>query len=89
MRIGRMARRDALYDVSVSARTFGKIEETVISPRDFTEIVDANLDKATGRIKHGRIQCFGEFKSECSQSENRVNSIKKIKRSASRKPIFK
>ena len=50
MRIARIARHGALYDDSVSARTFETIGASIINPIDFAEIADVHLAKAAGAI---------------------------------------
>ena len=55
MRITRIARPDALYGASVSARTSETIEESIINPIDPDEVVDANLVRAKNTGKYSRM----------------------------------
>ena len=59
MRIGRIARSDALYDASIPAQIPVEIEQVIINPIDFDEIVEADITKATEIIKFALIEGYG------------------------------
>ena len=85
MRISRIVSHDALYYASVSAQTFEAIGETIIiSPIDFGEIVNVNLTKSTGDIKHNHIQGIDEFMLKFAINVYRSDFLQEIKRSANR-----
>ena len=72
-----------------SAQTVETTNEMIINPTDPGKIVDVNSVKASGDIRHSRIQGFGEFTAGFSTSVNRANLIKKIKRFGNRKRILR
>ena len=87
--IDRIAGNDALYGASVAVQTFETIRDAIINPIDLADIADVNSTKETVNIKHHRIHRIGEVMLQFPKNANCANLLKKIKMSASRKPVLK
>ena len=88
-RIARISRPDALYGATASAQTSERIDEAIMNPIDFAEIVDVNLTKSAGNMKRYRVQGFGEFTLKLMGKYNPSKFGEENKRSGNRKPISK
>ena len=75
MRIARIARPVALYDASFSAQTFENIDESIIYPIDFAEVVEVNLIESIGGISHSHIPGYDEFSRKFPKSANMADLI--------------
>ena len=78
-RIARIAMPDALYDASVSARTFAAQEQVILNPIAIGDVVDANIPKSTENLKYAQARGYDGFLAKRSKDSHKVNMDKNTK----------
>ena len=63
-RIARISRPGALYDASISAKTFEDFGRSIGNLSDSDEVFEARVTKANGNLKFPHINGFNEFFGE-------------------------
>ena len=84
-----IARPGALCDESAPSQTFGTIGEAIVNPGDIDEVVAVNNDRAICMDPYSHMPGFEAPDRNLNMEADRVNLIKKIKRSTSRKRILR